>query len=85
MPQNLTAAQKAADQTRRNYFLVNPTTYEMVVVSFFAPGSSVDEWHKFSGRLGVLKQLEPMRSEPMKLRRYTVDAVTNVAGKAPAQ
>jgi hypothetical protein len=80
-----TAAQRtAADQTRRNYFLVNPTTYDMVVVSFFAPGSSVDEWHKFTGGLGVIHQLEPMWSEPRTLERYTVDAVTNVAGKAPA-
>jgi hypothetical protein len=75
--EGFTSAQAAAGQTRRNYFLVNPTNYEIIVVSTFAPGSGVDEWHKFMGRLDLLKTLEPMRSEPLKLQRYTLDAVTS--------
>ena len=78
------AAQAKAGQTRRNYILVNPTDHEVTLISFFAPGSSVEEWHKFMGRLDVLKQLEPMRSEPLKLERFKLESIADVAGK-PAQ
>lgn len=74
--EGFTAAQAAAGQTRQNYFIVNPDSHEIVVVSFFGPGSDVEEWHKFMGRLDILKTLEPMRSEPLQLKRYTVDAIT---------
>ncbi|RBP06510.1 hypothetical protein DFR50_13067 [Roseiarcus fermentans] len=75
-----TEAQKAAGQTRRNDFLVNPDKSEIVVVSYFAPGSSVEEWHVFLGRLDLLKTLEPMRSEPLKFEVFDLGAVTEVAG-----
>jgi hypothetical protein len=74
--QGFTAAQKALGQTRLNYFLVNPSDYEIVVVSFFSKDTSVEEWHKYVGRLDLLKELEPMRREPMILQRYQVHAVT---------
>lgn len=71
-----TAAQAEMGQTRQNYFLVNPSTYHVVVVSFFAKEESVDDWHEFKGRLDILGQLEPMRREPPELERFTLDAVT---------
>ncbi len=71
-----TAAQAKMGQTRENFFLVNPTTYDVVVISFFGKGGSVDEWHKSMGRLDVLKQLEPMRREPLELQRLTLHSVT---------
>ena len=71
-----TAAQLKMGQTRRNYFLVNPSTYDVVVVSFFGENESVNEWHKFMGRLDVLEKLAPMRREPLELERYTLDAIT---------
>ncbi|HMN84456.1 MAG TPA: hypothetical protein PKA74_00490 [Bauldia sp.] len=74
--EGFTAAQASAGQTRKNYILVDPANYEVVLVSYFAPGSSVEDWHKFMGRLDVLKELEPMRSEPLKLQRYTLDSIT---------
>ena len=74
--EGFTAAQKALGQTRLNYFLVNPSNYEVVVVSFFSKETSVEEWHKYVGRLDLLKELEPMRREPMILQRFQVHAVT---------
>jgi len=72
-----TGAQAELGQTRRNYFLVNPTTYEVVAVSFFEGDESVDEWHGFMGRLETLDKLEPLRSAPMTLERYQVYRVTD--------
>ena len=74
--EGFTQAQKALGQTRLNYFLVNPSNYEVVVVSFFSRETSVDEWHKYVGRLDLLKELEPMRREPLILQRFQVHAVT---------
>lgn len=71
-----TAAQAEAGQTRRNYFIVNPTTFEVMVISYFAGGSDVDAWHRFMGRLDVLDKLAPMRSEPIEIRRYTLEGIT---------
>ena len=44
--EGFTQAQKALGQTRLNYFLVSPSNYEVVVVSFFSKETSVEEWHK---------------------------------------
>ena len=74
--EGFTAAQSQMGQTRLNYFLVNPLTYEVVVVSFFGEGESVDDWHKYMGRLDVLERLAPLRREPLALERYQVHAVT---------
>jgi hypothetical protein len=74
--EGFTAAQAKMGQTRKNYFLVNPDTHDVVVVSFFDEGMSVDEWHKFVGRLDVLEQIEPMRREPLEVEPFTVDAIT---------
>ena len=46
------------------------------MVSFFSKETSVEEWHKYVGRLDLLKELEPMRREPMILQRFQVHAVT---------
>ncbi|MEI9901518.1 MAG: hypothetical protein WDN31_16835 [Hyphomicrobium sp.] len=75
------AAQAKAGQTRRNYILTDPSNYEVILVSFFAPGSNVDEWHKFVGRSDVLKQLQPMWSEPQRVERFILEGVADVPGK----
>ena len=77
--EGFTAAQKALGKSRLNYFLVNPSNYEVVVVSFFGKDANVDEWHKYVGRLDLLKELEPMRREPMILQRHQLHAVTSTA------
>jgi hypothetical protein len=71
-----TAAQREMGQVRLNYFLVDSSNHEVVVVSFFGDEESVDEWHKFMGRLDVLEKLEPLRREPLKLERFTIHAIT---------
>ena len=65
-------------EKRRTYFLVDAPNHKVVVVSFFAEGVSVDEWQAFAGRLDVLEKLEPLRREPLKIERFSVDAVHNV-------
>jgi len=74
--EGFTAAQVQMGQVRQNYFLVSPSTYDVVVVSFFAENQSVDEWHKFMGRLDILEKLQPLRREPLELKRLSVDAIT---------
>lgn len=75
--EGFTNAQAKMGQTRHNYFLVNPETHDVVVVSFFGKDESVDEWHAFVGRAEVLQKLQPMRRSPMDLERFTVDAITD--------
>jgi len=71
-----TEAQSAFGQTRKNYFLVNPETHDMIVVSFFDADESVDAWHGSSDRHDVLKKLEAVRRAPLEIERFTVEAIT---------
>ena len=80
MESEYTAAHTATGQTRHNDFLVNPQSYEVVVVSYFPPGSSVEDWHQSPARLDVRKKLEPMWSEPQKFQKYDLDVVTDISG-----
>ncbi|PPE80492.1 hypothetical protein C3941_10110 [Kaistia algarum] len=74
--EGFTAAQAAAGQTRKNDILVDRANHKIVLISYFDKGSSVEAWHAFMGRLDLLKKLEPMRSEPLKVERFKLDAVT---------
>jgi len=74
--EGFTQAQAKLGQTRKNYFLVDAESHDVVVVSFFGEGMDVEEWHAFVGRLDVLKQLDPMRREPLEVERFKVDAIT---------
>ncbi len=75
--EGFTEAAATMGQVRHNVFIVNPTNYEIVAISFFSKGESVDDWHKFMGRLDVLEKLEPMRREPIVIQRYQVDRIIN--------
>ena len=86
--EEFTAAMDELGQQRYTLWIRNPSTYELVAISVFAPGADVDEWQTYSGRLDVLKTLEPMRQEPMVVKRYEAYSVTStddVPGKATAQ
>jgi len=74
--EGFTEAQAKLGQTRKNYFLVNPESHDVVVVSFFGEGMDVEEWHAYVGRLDVLKDLDPMRREPLEVERFKVGAIT---------
>ena len=70
--EGFSAAMKASGQVRRTFFLANPGTHEVMAVSFFKAGESVDEWHDFAKRFEVLHKLEPMRRAPLGLQRLRV-------------
>jgi hypothetical protein len=74
--EGFTAAQAKMGQTRLNYFLADRNSHDVVVVSFFGEGMSVEDWHEFVGRLEVLQKLEPMRRSPLEVERFAVDAIT---------
>lgn len=42
----------------------------MIVIAFSWNVSSVDEWHGFVDQLEVLKALEPLWREPLKLHKH---------------
>ncbi len=59
-----------AGQTRRTFFIASPETNEIIGISFFKKGHSVDEWHDHSARAEVVKQLDALRTGPVVIRRY---------------
>ncbi len=74
--EGFTDAQSEMGQTRKNYFLVDPAQFDVVVVSFFGEDADVDEWHDFVGRMQVLETLAPMRRAPLEVEPFTVDTIT---------
>jgi hypothetical protein len=72
-----TAAMDELGQQRYTLWIRNPSTFEMVAISVFAPTADVDEWQAYSGRLDVLETLEPMRQAPMVVERSEVYSVTS--------
>jgi hypothetical protein len=68
----------ASGQTRRSFLIANPETHEIIGISFFEKGHSVDEWHANDARGLVLNQLEPLRSAPLTHQRYEVIGTHNV-------
>lgn len=75
--EGFSAAIVKAGQARHTYFLEDPQSHEIVAVSFFKKGHSVDEWHAHMARLEVLRKLEPMRREPLVLHRYRLVEIHN--------
>jgi len=65
-------AMEAHGQKRRTYFLENEENHEVMAVSFFHPEGTVEAWQSAPQRLDVLKQLEPLRREPIIIWHYTV-------------
>lgn len=62
-------------QTRRSYFLDNPSNNEMVAASFFHPDSDTDVWLNHEERDQVLASLTPLYREPLAVIQYTVEEV----------
>ena len=65
-------AMEASGQTRRTFWMANEETGEIVGVSFFQKGHSVDEWHDHEARQTILDQLDPLRSAPLVKQHYRV-------------
>ena len=75
--EDFSAAIKNSGQTRRTYFMSNPDSAEVYVVSFFQPGSSPTEWLNSDERDAVLQRLYPLYREPLVVEEYTTELVHN--------
>jgi len=74
------AAMEAHGDKRRTYFLENEAEAEVVAVSFFHRESSVAAWQESMARADVLKQLEPLRREPLIVKQYVLGLHHHVPG-----
>jgi len=72
MVKGFSGAMEASQQTRRTFWMADEKTGEIIGVSFFKKGHSVDEWHSHEARQGVLEQLAPLRSAPLVMQHYTL-------------
>ena len=73
-------AMKSSGQTRHTYWIANPQTGEILGISFFRKGQSVERWHDNSGRQNVLDQLEELRSAPASKQHYELIGTHNTGG-----
>ncbi len=62
----------AFGQVRKTYFMANPDALQVVVVSFFQKGESVDDWLASPERQAVVQQLQPLWAQPLQILRQTV-------------
>ena len=72
MVEGFSGAMEASQQTRRTFWMADEKTGEIIGVSFFMKGHSVDEWHDHEARQEVLEQLAPLRSAPLVMQHFTV-------------
>lgn len=75
--EDFSAAIKNSGQIRRTYFMSNPDSAEVYVVSYFQPGSSPTEWLNSDERDAVLQRLYPLYREPLEVEEYTTELVHN--------
>ena len=75
--EEFTAAMEELGQTRYTLWIENPSTYEVIAVSVFGEGSTVEDWQEYAGRLEVLETLEPMRQAPMVVERFDTYGITS--------
>ena len=70
MVEGFGAAMAGSGQTRHTYWIANTQTREILGISFFRKGNSVDEWHDHDARQKVMNQLQELRSGPPSKREY---------------
>jgi hypothetical protein len=58
-------AMNASGQNRRTYFLEDEANSEIIAISFFKKGSTMEDWHDHEERDKMLKKLEPLLREPI--------------------
>jgi hypothetical protein len=71
-------AQVKLRKKRHNIFLENPSTCELLNVTFFEDGASVDEWNNAEARLATLEELQSMLDGPVKMQTYAVAGIVGV-------
>ena len=67
---NFSDAIDGSGQTRRTYFMSQPDSAEVYVVSFFHPNSSTSVWLNSDERDAVLAMLQPLYREPLTVHEY---------------
>ena len=72
MVEGFGSAMTESGQTRRTFWVANPETHEIMGISFFQKGHSVDQWHDHDARQKILQQLEPLRSSAQVIEHYKV-------------
>jgi hypothetical protein len=60
---------------RLTFFIVDEGANEVVAVSIFPQGASVEDWHQAMSRHEVLDQLEPLRREPLIRQEFRLGGV----------
>lgn len=65
-------AMNASGQDRITYFLEDKENNEVIAVSFFKKGNTVDEWHNTEARDEVLEKLKALLKEPITHKKLTV-------------
>jgi heme-degrading monooxygenase HmoA len=73
--EGFSSAMQSSGQTRRTYFLESPETNEIVVISFFHPESSTEEWMASAEREEVLQRLRSLYREPLEVQQVIVEEV----------
>lgn len=62
-------------EDRLTFFLADQDASEVVVMSIFTDGSSVDEWHDAMARHEVLEKLAPLRRQPLILQELQLEDI----------
>lgn len=65
-------AMEESGQDRITYFLEDKENNEVIAVSFFKKGNTVDEWHSTEARDNVLERLENLLREPISHKKLIV-------------
>lgn len=73
--QSTRAARRYHGGDRITFFLVDENASEIVAVSIFVNGSSVQEWQDAMARQEVLAAIEPLRREPLSLQEFRFDTL----------
>jgi hypothetical protein len=60
---------------RLTFFLTDDDASEVITVSIFTNGSSVEKWHDAMSRHEVLEKLAPLRRQPLILQELRLDNV----------
>lgn len=60
---------------RLTFFLVDEATSEVVTVSLFVNGSSVERWHDAMARHEVLDKLAGLRRQPLILQEFELEGI----------
>jgi hypothetical protein len=62
-------------ENRLTFFLSDEDASEVIAVSIFTGGASVDKWHADMARQKVLEKLEPLRRQSLILQQLKLESI----------